>query len=205
MWTRFLRLLSPDSCASCGSPLASYAVFCKVCVLTTLPPPVLPEGVSASFAYGGAVAEALRAMKFRPDDTLLLPMQRLLVAKLPRDWPAFECVTPIPTTDRRLLERGFDATFALARAMAKQIGVPMRNVLRRIKDSPRMSECSRDERETAIAGAFMARKPAPDTVLVVDDIYTTGATFRAARDALLAAGATNILLHVIAATESELG
>jgi ComF family protein len=102
-------------------------------------------------------------------------------------------VVPVPLSRGRKRERGFNQAEIIARAVAREARVPLRaRILRKTKERPPQAGLSASARRTNVASAYRARLPRSlrgKTVLLVDDVLTTGATAEAAARALLAAGA----------------
>ena len=195
-------VLAPPRCAGCDERLARDAVFCAACMTTLDPPPSLPSGTSASFAFGGAIAEAIRRYKFGPRPELARPLGRAIVESLPspRD---VDLVAPVPLHPRRLRARGFDQATLLARAVARRLGRPLvLDRLARVTDTPQLARIDAEARQRAVAGAFCARLCDGVRVLLIDDVRTTGATLDAAARAIAAVGG-RASAHVLAATVRE--
>ncbi|RUL81808.1 double zinc ribbon domain-containing protein [Tautonia sociabilis] len=119
-----------------------------------------------------------------------------------------EAVVPVPLHWRRRWQRGFDQAEALAAALADLLRLPMARPLRRVKPTEALWGLGRVERQAQMRGAFRAdpRRMGPlsgRTVLLVDDILTTGATCGAASRALKAAGAGTVIAVVIARAEGR--
>ncbi len=194
-----IGLLAPPVCAACDEPLRRDAVFCRACLDSLEPPPPLPPTITASCAYGGAVAEAIRRMKFGKRADVIRPLRRLVVERLP-DADDIDLVAPVPAHVRRLRQRGFDQAALLARAVAEALRRPLSvELLTRTLDTPHLASMEADDRVRAIQGAFRARPAEGLRVLLVDDVRTTGATLDAAAEPLARQGAI-VRANVLAAT-----
>ena len=114
--------------------------------------------------------------------------------------PAPARVTWVPLGPKRLRERGYDQTRAIAVRFARGVGWPAPvPLLRRTRDTSAQSATGGIERWANVAGAFAATAPlAGRSVALVDDVMTTGATVAAAAEALKRAGATRVLIVVAA-------
>ena len=119
-------------------------------------------------------------------------MARIIARMIPPEWP-IDAVTFVPASIEAIRRRDFDHGLLLAEHLAKQLGRPLLHTLEnpRTKDQ---RELSRKERSRNLAGSFRAKPCARETLLLapklllVDDVFTTGATLCSATDALLEAG-----------------
>lgn len=172
-----------DACASCWS--------------AALPAPGSAP-VPAAVAFVGAGRRLVLALKYGNGRRLARPLARQ-VAELVEPG-CVDLVTWAPTSAGRLRRRGYDQAELLARAVARELGVPCRRLLRRSGRAVHQTGRDRAAR-TADPPTFVARRlwTAP-RVLVVDDVVTTGATLRAARHALERAGCRSVLAVAGAAT-----
>lgn len=195
---RLLGVMAPPRCAACDEVLRREAVFCAGCVATLMPPPPLPERVTASFAYGGALSDAIRTAKYRGR----LDRLRLLGHAMKTRLPALEVdvVAPVPLHPARLRTRGYDQAAVLAFVVARTLGRRCDvDLVERVVDTPHLAELDAVGRARAVTGAFVSRNCSGRRVLLVDDVFTTGATLGAAFAAIEAAGGT-ARAHVLAAT-----
>ncbi|MCJ7832573.1 MAG: hypothetical protein MUP92_03895, partial [Actinobacteria bacterium] len=80
------------------------------------------------------------------------------------------------------------------RQVSRDLGIPSRRLLGRIRDIPPQAQSGRRERISAIEGLFVARRPAPPSVLLIDDVLTTGATAGECAGVLNEAGADRVVL-----------
>jgi predicted amidophosphoribosyltransferase len=108
-------------------------------------------------------------------------------------------VTWVPLARRRLGERGYDQARALAVAVGARIGLPVVRLARRTQATAPQARRSGADRRAAMAGAFEPSGHAvPSSVLLVDDVLTTGATASSCAEALVAGGAHDVSLLVAA-------
>ena len=113
-----------------------------------------------------------------------------------------DLLIPVPLHPRRLRERGFNQSLLLARHLSRRLGLPCEaEVLVKVKDTPSQTSLSPAERQRAVRGAFEVMKGErirEKRVLLVDDVFTTGATVNEASRVLLRAGAEEVLVITLA-------
>ena len=159
---------------------------------------VVPDGCTdmvALVSYSGNGRELVRALKYRGhrDATawIALNLQRLLEVSR----PAVCTWIPASSTSRR--RNGFDHAAILARRLAKEMRIPARKLLKRTDKGEQVG------RSASLRGAnvaFATRSKVDRRVVLVDDVITTGASFRSAARVLRGAGATDVYGVVVAAT-----
>ena len=114
--------------------------------------------------------------------------------------PAADVIAYIPPDADRLLRRGAHPAEALARGLGTAWGIETRGVLARRGAARGQTRLGREARLRNVRGAFEARGDVPARVLLVDDVYTTGATAAAAARALRRAGAERVEVVTFART-----
>lgn len=171
-------------------------------------PPVrdVIDGVLVAWRYQGAAGALVRALKFSRFLAAARPLADGLVAVCrDRDVPG-DLVVPVPLAAGRRLRRGFDQAEVLARRLARELDLAMdARALARVQATAPQARRSGHARLRGLAGCFLAspRRVAGRSVLLVDDVLTTGATAHAAARALRRAGATAV--HLVVACRSEGG
>ena len=151
----------------------------------------------ALFAYEGVGQQLVTALKFRGRRGPVGTLGTALAAAVERAGVRPAVVTWPPTAVGRRRARGFDQAELLARAVARQLGVPARSLLVR-GGGPAQTGRTRSER--LVGPVFAAVGRVPGRVLVVDDVVTTGAALQAACAATRAGGAHRVDGWALAAT-----
>ncbi|WP_194858483.1 ComF family protein [Myxococcus virescens] len=189
--------LPPACCRTCAEPGAFPGDTCPRCRAT--PPPFTRAW--APFAHEGPLARAIHRFKYEDHPNLAGPLGALLADEarsfLSR---APELVVALPLHTRRYHARKYDQAQLLAGALAKTTGrkAPV-GLLTRHRETQRQVGLSEAERANNVAGAFAASsRVSGQRVLLVDDVFTTGATARAAASALLEAGAVQVEMLTLA-------
>jgi predicted amidophosphoribosyltransferase len=191
-------VLFPVSCPGCGT---RGSAPCRRCLEQLEPAGLLELGdlgsldaVVSLMRFEGVAAKLVTAIKYANRRDALQPLAGAL-ARLVAWRP--DVVTWVPTTAGRRRTRGFDHAELIASAVASHLGAPCAGLLAR-RDAGSQTGRSREERlESA---RFEPLSAVPPAVLVVDDVCTTGASLRAAAEALRSAGATEVGGATLAAT-----
>lgn len=131
----------------------------------------------APWQYRDLVRELLLQLKFSES----LYLANCLTGSATRHFIDSDChpevLIPVPLHDNRLLERGFNQAFEIARLLSMKLDIPLdRQVLKRIKDTSAQAGLSANQREKNILRAFSCDPVSYRHVAVVDDIITTGST-----------------------------
>jgi len=162
------------------------------------------RGFDAAYCFGayeGVLRDLIHLYKYGRVQTLSLPLADFLAAALPLE-ERFDAVTPVPLHWRKQWQRGFNQAEFLARAIARRRGVPVVRALRRARFTQTQAGLSNTARRGNVAGAFRCRRAAKTlagrSVLLIDDVMTTGSTAAACARALKQAGAAKVVLATVA-------
>jgi ComF family protein len=165
--------------------------------------PPFREG-SFGFYYEARLREAIHAFKFQGRKDVGRHLVNLLAHRLGRLGERCETIVPLPVTEKRLRERGFNQSFIIAEELSAMIGRPvLPSVLRKSRETEDQFTLSRKKRKANVRNAFFAERAdglKGRTVLLVDDLFTTGATAGEASRTLRKAGAAAVLLFCLART-----
>lgn len=184
--TATLRRVRAPLCERCGTPTAWPIARCSECSGRRL----AFACARAALVYDGALRRVVGAWKERGLRTLATWAATLVGESLPR--PRVGCLTFVPGDPDRRLWRGHHAAERLAAALAETWDLPLEGLLVRVRGSPRQRGLTQLERRRNVAGAFSALGHVPTHVVLVDDVYTTGATANAAASALRRRGARRV-------------
>jgi predicted amidophosphoribosyltransferase len=148
-----------------------------------------------AFVYDEGVRTLLLALKYRNRRDALAYLASQIAAAVDVD---ADVVTWVPTTAARRRARGFDQAELLARAVGRRTGLPVRSLLRRLDGQ---AQTGRDAQARRLGPEFTVRRRAVgNSVVLIDDIGTTGATLQAAALALSAAGWPQVHARTVAWT-----
>lgn len=202
----WLRALLPRPCPGCGAQLGAAAGLCATCRAglrvrveshSPLSARITPHLLSCG-PYQGVARRSVRALKYGGAREVAAPLGELLADAVPPGW-GVTAVVPVPLHPARQRERGYNQADLLARAIARGLGVPCVPALERTRATAQQARQHAAARQANLAGAFrVCGALPPGTVLLVDDVATTGSTLLACRDALLAAGPRELRYAVVA-------
>jgi ComF family protein len=147
---------------------------------------------SAAWLSEGA-QQAVHALKYGGLPRIADDLATAMLDLRPRtDGPS--ALIPIPLASKRLRERGYNQSEVLARALARKWRIPvLPDLLVRTRETPTQTALTPETRLANVAGAFVAAKPPASAVLIViDDVFTTGATLAETARALEQAGAKTV-------------
>lgn len=203
-WRRIQRLSEP-LCRTCGDSLPSWRApvngLCSRCGAAS-------RAISVGRAigpYDGALREVLHALKYGKRRSLAAPLGRMMRESGAAVLAGVDFAVPVPLHFVRRYRRGFNQ----AADLAAGLGVPVRNVLRRRRRTTTQTDLPEAQRHANVEGAFALRRVwrasvSGRTIVLVDDVSTTGATLDACAAALLNAGAREVRALTAARAQSRL-
>ena len=189
-----IEFLGNSGCGTCGLPLeATDAGLCGACLAQ---PPVIARS-RAAVAYDDLSRGLAIRLKHGRKVAIARTMARYMGPLVERDSPR-PMLVPVPLHRIRLWRRGFNQSALVARELSRRLEIEMDPfALCRVKRTPPLKGMSRDQRHKAVAGAFRVPDKAAvagRTVILVDDVLTTGSTAEACARALKRAGAARVEL-----------
>ena len=197
---RLLSLFFPARCLICGKVVRADELFCPACRARL---PAEPQRrsfpleqeftVYAPLPYASGFRRTLHAMKFEGEKGRAEAIGQLM-ASVFAEPPEAQLVAWVPMTPQKQLDRGYNQSEVLAKAAARALKLPALPVLKKVRDTATQHELSRGERIGNVKDAFRADVRCKEkTILLVDDIVTTGSTICECAKALYEAGAKEVV------------
>ncbi len=191
------RLYYPEHCVRCKKPSLG-GLTCAKCASRS---PISAFVVVSS--YDGLAKKLITHMKYHPSPSSADRVGEILASKLPYIESSESVVTHIPTTPSRVRERGFDQSHEMAKCLANTRKLHFSTTLRRLTKSHQVG-ATKTERYKHMVKAFSVKNRQlfkDKTVVLVDDVMTTGATVESAARELKKAGASKVIVAVFARAE----
>lgn len=187
------------ACKRCGSPYGRVQCCeCNPLMMESLGVSALPFEICRSLVlFENTAAHLVKQYKDHGEQRLAPILAALMTPMLSypgQGFPFASCIlTFIPSSKRAFRSRGFDHMHLLANALGNNLGVPVRSLFER-PDSADQRALNRKERYKNMKACFRVREPAsiPSRIILIDDVYTTGATLISASEALISCGAQSV-------------
>ncbi|MEA3356485.1 MAG: ComF family protein [Candidatus Bipolaricaulota bacterium] len=220
-----LSLLFPPSCLLCGGPTRGLDILCEDCRsglpglsgprcvrcqgLLDDPRTELCRACATSIGgftsaralgpYEGGWGKLIRALKFKGERSIAHFLSGRLAAYLEEEpFGRIDSITYVPMTGPDRRARGFNQAELLARGVGKRTSLPVYRTLRKVRRTPPQAGLSAREREKNLRGAFSLIKSGRGRILLVDDIYTTGATVQECSRSLRLGGYESVFVLTMA-------
>jgi ComF family protein len=182
-----LPLVGCPFCARCGAPTAFEVYGCGECSNRDFG----FDGARAPLRYEGIGKELVHALKYKRYTPVVEKVMAPLMANL-LDGGRFDGVVPVPLHRARLAKRGFNQAELMARGVAERINAPVLDKLKVVRRTRDQVELSAEARRTNVAGAYASKGPVAGRILLVDDVFSTGATLSECAEVLRKAGAGEV-------------
>jgi ComF family protein len=200
---RMVPRLDHDTCRRCGFPVQGTCRSCQH----------IDRAIArarAAFPYTGWVAQAVRAFKYADESDRAEHLAQQMVLPL-ADLGDVDVLVPVPLFPHKQETRGYNQSALLAQALSAMTGIPCRDGLVRVRNTPSQVSLNRDDRHANVEGAFTVdRSWAPPPGLryvVIDDVRTTGSMISACARALstVEPGSVSVLTLALDIPKRELG
>lgn len=206
------NLLFPRKCILCGCLAEGEETLCTQCRRSGPNYPVRKtrsqflDSYTAVWYYKENVRRSLLRYKFYHGTYLAPAYGQLLAARIRTVYPeGFDLLTWVPTAPLRKFRRGYDQAELLAKTVGRQLGLPPVKLLKKIRNNPAQSGIhNAAQRRANVVGVYQLTGKVPvqgKRILLLDDIFTTGATAGECARMLRTAGAREVHCAVMAAGE----
>jgi ComF family protein len=189
------------TCPTCGR-LIGKSVICGACMEEKR---AFHRGYFGYY-FEGRLRDVIHAFKFNGRIDVGKYLVHLLKERIDTMAEEIDCIVPLPVTEKRLKERGFNQSFIIGEEIAKMTGKEIYpSVLVKTKQTKDQYALSRKERKKNIRGVFAVKNShqiSGKKVLLVDDLFTTGYTAQEASRSLLKSSAKEVIFFALARTPS---
>jgi ComF family protein len=198
-----IHWIEPPFCSVCGDPFPSREIDnhpCGACITKRKHFTI----ARALGYYEGSLQEAIHRWKYEERVSLNPIFGEWMAEGLDHYWGShpIDLLIPVPLHRQRLRERGFNQALLLVKELSRRTGIPFRKrLLQKKKPTMPQVNLSGAEREKEVRGSFhvIGREELEGkSILLVDDVYTTGATVNECSKVLLAGGATRVDVFTLA-------
>lgn len=186
-----IKFIQGHRCATCGEPQLRPTECCAACQLR----PPSYTAVRNLAVYRGVIRDCIHALKYDNNRGLGEFFSDWLAALVVEMGWSTDVVMPVPLSEKRMTERGYNQAACLAKPLAACLGLCYHPFgIERTRDTPSQVGLSGEARRQNVIGAFKALPEivANKRVLIVDDVMTTGSTMEACAQALRAAGSWEV-------------
>jgi len=192
--------MTPPLCECCGREVGA-GNRCQQCARER--PRI--DGIRACSRFQGAVREAVHGLKYKDQRALAEPLADLM-ERIASELPPADAIVAVPLHPSRERVRGYNQSALLARELGRRVGLPVLEGARRTRDTANQVGLNRKAREVNVKGAFECSAPqlvAGRSLLLIDDVCTTGSTLLACAEPLLRAKASAVWGLVVARQDYE--
>ena len=202
-----LDIIKEPVCMKCGVPLASEEE--EYCVECSAGDRGWDQGRSV-FPYQGTVGKALWLVKkegtaefVRFFAEVMIKSQKAFIRRIEP-----ECIVPVPLHPSKQRSRGFNQAELLAEALGEKMGIPVRLLLKKQHKTKEQKSLTKQQRKENVKDAFcvdetVLEQQMPQSVLLVDDVRTTGSTLTACAKTLKACGVERVAFLSVCVAETQ--
>lgn len=191
-----VEIISPPICEICGGETHTQGL----CINCRLKPP-LCEAIRSWAIFSGPVRNATHKFKYKRDISLGIILARPIISIFASVGWDIDLIVPVPLGVARMRERGYNQSALLARPLALNAGIKYQpQALTRVRETTTQVGLSLNQRRDNVKNAFrsMNKEVEGKSILVVDDVMTSGATLESCATALLKVGAAEVFAVTLA-------
>jgi ComF family protein len=198
-----IHWIEPPFCSVCGTPFVSKEVEDHPCGSCLTKKKYFTMARALGY-YEGPLREAIHRWKYQGKTHVNSLFGEWMVEGLHRYWDStfFDLLIPVPLHPKRLKERGFNQSLLLVKELSRKTGIPYRKqILKKSRPTIPQVNLNGKEREKGVKGSFQimdGEEVEGKSILMVDDVYTTGATVNECSKVLLTGGAKRVDVFTLA-------
>jgi ComF family protein len=184
------KIIHPPVCKICGQVVQTEGI-CNRCMAV----PPYYNAIRAWAEFDGPIRNAIHDLKYRKNIALGATFAKYLVQLFRAYNWSVDIVIPVPLGKERQKQRGYNQSALLAQPLAQELQLLYNpNILRRIKETQSQVDLSYTERQNNVKDAFQATRQdiQGKSILIIDDVTTSGSTINACADALVKVGSKSI-------------
>ncbi len=192
-----LKFIEPPVCAGCGGVIDGVLELCVKCMREDIRP---WQQAFTLFELSGYGQELVQSFKYNNRPELARALGGMISELFSREIDGAEWLVPVPLHWSRYLTRGYNQSQLVCRIVAAQTEITLKDILIRCRRTRQQAKLSREQRKLNLTNAFSLKRGVNcknRTILLFDDVLTTGATLTAAANVLLEAGARNVYIITI--------
>ncbi len=210
----FLSILYPNRCPGCGEIISHDSKFCRECESELVFSKIVQHknknnrftGLVSPFYYRGTAKRMILRYKFKGKKYIYKIMAEYMLRKFEENYSLidFDYITYIPMSFSEYVERGFNQTNLLAKSLSKKTNIICKKLIKKTRKTKHQMNLNSKDRETNLKNCFKsAENIKGKTILLVDDIKTTGTTLNECSKVLKKAGAKDIYCITFAMADYE--
>ncbi len=199
-----LPYIGASYCEHCGRRLTQSSNYCSSCKNKMLS----VDKARSIFNYEKPVSNLIMQLKYFDKQYLAEVFSGSLANLYRKNYFNADFICYVPTTDKAKRKRGFNQAELIAKALSLKIELPIKDILIKTKETPRQAKLTREQRLKNLKGCFKAqpkREINSKTVLLIDDVLTTGATSESVAETLKKKGAKAVYLLTVASVATKEG
>ncbi|MBI4041932.1 MAG: ComF family protein [Deltaproteobacteria bacterium] len=201
--SKFFAPLSPPWCEMCGRPLPSSSPRCGSCLQQADPHSI--RSMRSLWRYSEEVGRFIGAIKFKGETALLKWAASQTFEHFGKElFSGIDALVPVPLSSKSFSQRLFNQTVLLSKHLSRLSGIPDHLLLEKLNETPPQRELPREARLKNLKGAFRLRNKYKTmakeggTILLIDDVLTTGATLKECAQVLKEAGFDDVRAFTLA-------
>jgi len=197
LFSSLIQVFTLEVCLECQKE--SKSLICTSCIQKIKRTHNQPQEPISYGAYEGVLKNLIHLFKYENKFGLAKPLADLLIDLVPKD---IDCIIPVPLHFEKLQERKYNQSALLAKELSQKLRLPLfLNVLKKKIKTPSQTDLSKTQREKNILGVFSVEnenKIYAKNILLIDDVYTTGATVQECQKVLLSHRAQKVFVLTLA-------